>query len=69
MSVIIINLLDTLSWLMTEIQTALTAVGSITMVLFLLFLSGIDNFNNPPLNQHEGKFLNINKYATAVLTL
>lgn len=48
----IINLIGVLSQAVTETATATMAGGSLTLVLFLIFLSGINNFNNPPLNQN-----------------
>ena len=48
----IINLIGVLLQAITETATATMAGGSLTLVLFLIFLSGINNFNNPPLNQN-----------------
>lgn len=49
---IIINLIGVLLQTVTETETATMAGGSLTLVLFLIFLSGTNNFNNPPLNQN-----------------
>lgn len=48
----IINLIGVLLQEVTETATATMAGLGDTLVLFLIFLSGINNFNNPPLNQN-----------------
>ena len=49
---IIINLIGVLLQEAVETATATMAGLGETLALFLIFLSGINNFNNPPLNQN-----------------